>query len=167
IMSPPGSMEDVFRPAQETAGAIERAMHDTAEFAAELFGLERVDPHDSAWFRAHEDPNRDYSSDTQTVEEFLDSPIGIEITARLQLRPMFQGVVDADVVFLNTAVATNMKTLAACAQRIERILEPVNTRLQRRTYFAAGDPLDRRNAGTEGCLKRIADLLSAAKTIHA
>lgn len=164
IMPPPARLDDVFRQPEETAGAIDRAMHDTAEFAAELFGLERVGPQDSAWLPALDARDVRNLGDHQTVDEFLNSPIGIEIAARLHLRPMFQGIVDCDVVFVNTSLGGNMSVLRACTERLERLIEPLRERLKRRLCLAACDPLDRRDPATERGLRHVTELLAAART---
>lgn len=164
LMPPPSTISEVFRSPDETAGAVERAMHDTAEFAAELFGLERVGPQDSAWFPTFEaaDLQEDLS-----IEDFLHTPVGIEISSRLQLRPAYQGIVDSDVVYLNNAVKVMMTCAEECAARIEQLLEPLRRQLDRRTWFAACDPTDRNDEMADRGIRRIGELLATAKTSHA
>ncbi len=163
-MTAPKSIEGVFRTADETAGAIHRAMHDTAEFAAELFGLDRLSPHDSALLPSL-DPHDAASHDhDQSVDEFLNSPMGTEISVRMQLRPEFQGIIDADVVFLNNAIQPNIFMENTCVARIEELLDRLRHRLERRSWFAACDPLDGADPKTAGGWRLIVDLLAVAKT---
>lgn len=160
IMPPPRDLADIFRSGEETAGAIDRAMHDTAEFAAELFGLERVGPQDSAWLPALD--KLDCKAD-QSVDDFVNSPVGTEIASRLQLRPSYQGVFDSDVVFLNTFGRVMIHPAGDCIERIESLLEPLRRRLERQTWFAACDPMNPFDPTTQRGLCRIAELVAAAK----
>lgn len=164
VMCSPGSLEDIFRSPEETAGAINRAMHDTAEFAAELFGLDRLSAHDSALLPSLDIRDSQELEQDQSVDDFLGSPMGIEISARMHLRPEFQGVIDADVVFLNNAIRPNMYMEKACVSRIQDLLDRLRSQSDRRSWFAACDPIDERDSNTSRGWRLLAEILSTAKT---
>ncbi len=162
VFSPPDSMDAIFRTPSETVGAIERAMHDTAEFAAEMFGLERS-PFDSAALPSiHSDDRR--VTATQTTEEFLDSDVGTEIASRLHLRPRYHAVIDSDVILLNTPADRDAAIAAECAEKIETLLDPLRQRLDRDSWFAACDLHDPQNTQTRRALDHIDSLLMTAET---
>ncbi|MBX3396140.1 MAG: ATP-binding protein [Phycisphaerae bacterium] len=164
IFGPPPSIGELFRSENETAHAIDRAMHDTAEFAAELFGLDRVGPQDSAWVPALDSMDQELHAGRQTFDDFLQSPVGAEIAARLRLRPEFQGIVDSDVVFLNCSIRPIMGRLIDYVERIESLLTPLRNRLERQIYFAACDPTDLCDPKSEAGIQRIAEALIEART---
>lgn len=140
VMAVPEDMETVFRNPSETAVAIDRAMEDTSEFAAELFGLDR-DFHDSGSLPAIE-ATKDSGTRAgvvQSAEEFLYSDVGAEIASRMQLQPAYHAIIDSDVILLNLAVGRDRALAAPCARQIVSLLEPLQRRLGRRYWFAACD----------------------------
>lgn len=164
IFGPPPSIGELFRSEDETAHAIDRAMQDTAEFAAELFGLDRVGPQDSAWVPALDSMDQELHAGRQTFDDFLQSPVGAEIAARLRLRPAYQGIVDSDVVFLNCSIRSIMSRVIDYAERIETLLAPLRSRLDRRIFFAACDPIDHCDPRSEAGVRRIAEAMIEART---
>jgi len=154
ILAVPDDLETVFRSPMETAVAIDRAMEDTAEFAAELFGLDR-DFHDSGALPAI-DATRDGRATAeiaQSAEEFLQSDVGTEIASRMQLQPAYHAIIDSDVILLNLAAGKDRELTMRCAQQIVSLLGPLQRRLGRRYWFAAcnleaADPFARRGLET-------------------
>ena len=164
VMRPPRSFEAVFRSSIETVSAIERAMDDTSEFAAELFGLER-DWQDSGILPAL-DPKMQRSSTgtAQSVEEFLESDIGAEIATRLHLQPEYHTIIDSDVILLNLAAEHDTEVVLKCAEKIEALLNGLKRRLGRQNWFAACDPLDRNDPLSRHGIERMLALLKTART---
>lgn len=163
VMQPPASLDAVFRSPTQTADAIEKAMDDTAEFAAEMFGLERW-AHDSAVLPAVDPKDRKVQSGhAQSVEEFLASDVGAEITSRMQLQPAYHPIIDSDVILLNEAVEHDADTCRQCAEKLEALLENLRRRLDRQPWFAVCDPSDEQDPLAERALQKIEALLEAAK----
>lgn len=163
LMTTPVSLGNIFRTPTETAGAIDKAMNDTAEFAAQIFGLEQSS-HDSAVLPAVDPGERKaYFGSAQSVEEFLASDVGTEITSRMQLQPEYHSIIESDVVLLNEALGRNGDLTEQCAQRIETLLENLRLRLDRQPWFAVCDPADERDSLAQRALQKIEALLKAAK----
>jgi len=160
ILAVPDELGTVFRNPTETALAIDRAMDDTSEFAAELFGLDR-DFHDSGNLPAVDvaQDSRVGAGLVQSPEEFLRSDVGAEIASRMQLQPAYHAIIDSDVILLNLAAGKNGELAALCARQIDFLLEPLRRRLGRQYWFAAcnltaADPQTRRALETVEALLR-------------
>jgi hypothetical protein len=77
---------------------------------------------------------------------FLTSPLGDELATRIQLQPVYHGLLDSDVIVINAAIGGCTSVVDAVRHRIERILD----RLPRRCPGRSGgtsevfccDPLD-------------------------
>lgn len=161
VMSPPAHLGIVFRSPTQTAQAIQRAMDDTSEFAAELFGL-GAGPQDSATGPAIHPKDRK-PQPTQSVEDFLSSDVGTEIAARMQLQPEYHAIMDSDVILLNVAQPGDRAVTARCVTEIDRLLETIRRRLGRQNWFAACNLLDQEDLIAKRALQRVKQLLQAAK----
>ena len=155
MMLPPRSLSVVFRSRGEASKAIQRAMDDTSEFAAELFGLDRESLGSSILPGLDPKEPKGASRATQSVEDFLNSDVGTEIASRMQLQPDYQAIIDSEVILLNEAVEHNSQMATSCAQRIEVLLENLRRRLRRQNWFAACDPLDQKDPLTQRALRKI------------
>lgn len=118
VMPVPASVREVFRDSRHAAQELQRVLDDTAAFASEMFGLfsesesEDCDP--------SEDRARLSASD---MRSFLYSPLGDELATRIQLQQPFHGLVESDVVLVNTQVRKPGPESEACLRRIARLLE--------------------------------------------
>ena len=112
-----------------------RDISSRSAFASEIFGLfsgpkhEDVDP---------SEPRLDLT-DTQ-MRGFLYSPLGDELATRIQLRPPYHGLVESDVIVLNTDRCENGPRTEECLRRIERLLERVRGVSGRRGELFTCDP---------------------------
>lgn len=137
VMPVPERVSTVFREPQRAAKELQRVLDDTSAFASEIFGLfsgpkhEDVDP---------SEPRLDLT-DTQ-MRGFLYSPLGDELATRIQLRPPYHGLVESDVIVLNTDGGENGPRTAECLCRIDRLLERVRGVSGRRGELFQCDPRD-------------------------
>lgn len=164
IMAPPPALDVVFRSPVEAAQAVERAMDDTSEFAAELFGLDRESLGSGILPALGPKDRRTKATPTQTAEEFIDSEVGTEIAARMQLQPDYHAIIDSDVVLLNEGIDHDPEAAVECSGRLDALLETLRRKLKRQSWFAACNPLDPRDPLTIRALTRIEALLKAART---
>ena len=117
VMPVPESMNDIFRTPGEAAEALRDLLKDTATFASEMFGLLEEDPADS------ETGGEERSDLTATQwRGFLYSPLGDELTTRVQLQPPYHGLVESDVVIVNTAVGSAAVDGNPCLEKTTQLL---------------------------------------------
>ncbi len=137
IMHRPQTIGEVFRDPPRAAEELQLILNDTAVFASEIFGLfgqqgqEEVDP-------SEERPDL---SDTQ-MRGFLCSPLGDELATRIQLQQPYHGLVESDVIVVNTNSGTAGSETAECLRRIERLLERIRGISGRRGDLFLCDPRD-------------------------
>jgi hypothetical protein len=121
VMRAPRALSDVFRSSVQAARALQDALDDTTEFAAEVFGL----PHAAATLDDDTREERDLLSRSQ-IRWFLDSPLGDELASRIQLRPEYHGLIESDVVLVNVAAGGVLPAVVdGCCQRLERLLSRI------------------------------------------
>lgn len=121
LMPLPGSVQELFRDPSRAADEMKRVLDDTAAFASEIFGLfsyplpeEELDPSEQ----------RPDLTDSQ-MRGFLYSPLGDELATRIQLQQPYHGLVESDVIVVNTSVGKKGPETADCLRRIERLLERI------------------------------------------
>jgi len=137
VMPLPQSIEDVFRDPVCAAMEFKRALDDTAAFASEIFGLFTGDGQDDA------DCAEPRAALTRTqMRGFLYSPLGDELATRIQLQPPYHGLVESDVVVVNTRIKTTNHETAECLRRIERLMARVRGHSDRRGELHLCDPID-------------------------
>jgi len=161
VMLPPPTLGVIFRSESETAEAIQRAMGDTAEFASELFGM-GAGPQDSTILPTAKLPDAK-AQPAQSIEEFLNSDVGTEIAARMQLQPEYHAIMDSDVILLNVGLCHDEAVTARCAKRIDALLETLRQRLGRQNWFIVCNPFDGDDPRCRRGLEKIEALLEAAK----
>lgn len=137
VMPVPKALADIFRDPERAAIELQRVLDDTQAFASEIFGLFSDDLVDEA--EAHEE--RKALSRTQ-LRGFLHSPLGDELATRIQLSPPYHGLVESDLIIVNTQVGAPTEETATCLRRIERLLERLRLASGRTTQLFHCDPLD-------------------------
>lgn len=163
IMRPPRNLSDVFRSARDAATAMQRALEDTAEFAAEMFGL-HPEPLD-AGLLPDADPPKRMARDSLgcTHNEFLNSDIGMEVSARMMLHPAYHAVVESDVILLNEGLPSDCQAIAELSKQLDTLLEGVRRQLKRQAWFASCNPLDENDRVASMGVERILALLTATR----
>jgi len=118
VMPVPSMIEDVFRDPQRAAVELQRVLDDTASFASEIFGLFSGDSVNEV------DPSEERvdMSDSQ-MRHFLYSPLGDELATRIQLQPAYHGLVESDVVIVNSGIGVRGPKTKECLRRITHLLE--------------------------------------------
>ncbi len=97
---------------------LQRVLDDTASFASEFFGLSTMDG------QTDPDPPEERPNLTPTqMRNFLYSPLGDELATRIQLQPPYHGLIESDVVVVNTGVGRRSRESDECLRRITQLLE--------------------------------------------
>jgi len=117
VMPLPNSVHEVFRATNRAAEELRRVLDDTAAFASEIFGLFDRDIEDSP------EPSEDRPDMTKSqMRGFLYSPLGDELATRIQLQQPYHGLVESDVIVVNTRVGERGLETEECLRRVERLL---------------------------------------------
>lgn len=117
VMPLPSSIREVFRATDRAAEELRRCLDDTAAFASEIFGLFDRDGEDSP------EPSEDRPDMTKTqMRGFLYSPLGDELATRIQLQQPYHGLVESDVIVVNTRVGARSQETDECLRRVARLL---------------------------------------------
>jgi len=117
VMPLPGTVHEVFRDTSHAATELRRVLDDTAAFASEIFGLFERDDGDCGG------PSEERSDLTATgMRGFLYSPLGDELATRIQLQQPYHGLVESDVIVVNSAVRQREPETDECMRRVSRLL---------------------------------------------
>lgn len=158
VMPVPVSVRDVFRDAERAATELRRALDDTAAFAEEIFGLFAA--------TGAEDPEpseeRAEFSATQ-MRGFLYSPLGDELATRIQLQPPYHGLVESDVVIVNTGAGEPGAETSACLRQIERLMDRLRSASGRRGELFLCEPLDVKGKVGKKLLKALEPMCKGGK----
>lgn len=136
VMPTPTSVNDVFRDPAEAARELRRVLDDTAAFASEIFGMftPAGDDSDSHEYRAQLTPS--------LARGFLRSPLGDELATRIQLQPAYHGLVESDLVILNTSTGESTGETIECVRRIEHLLARVQKKAETRAQLFHCNPVE-------------------------
>lgn len=150
VMPVPSRIGEVFRDPAHAAEELQRALDDTAAFASEIFGLFSTDDEPDA------DPPEERPELTETnLRGFLYSPLGDELATRIQLQPDFHGLVESDVIIINSKVGAGGAQTDECLGRLQRMLDRLSAYSGQRSRLFRCDPLDHRD---QDCKKLLAAL---------
>ena len=140
VMAAPSSTSELFRSDSRAAEALRAALDDTTTFATEMFGLccEGAVPEDDS----HEE--RPELTPSQ-MQRFLCSPLGRDLASRSQLHPAYHGLIESDVILLNTAVGGATPAVDEARHRIEGIVDCLRSGSTRRSCVFCCDPMDPRD----------------------
>lgn len=135
VMAAPRSINDVFRNAEQAHKALQSVLDDTACFAREIYGM-----------FADEDPapspapkNRKSMSDSQIIH-LLHTPLGQELATRIRLQPDYHGLIESDVVVVNTARGVIGPTVDEVVGRLEKLVARARPEATRRPAIFCCDP---------------------------
>ena len=136
VMPAPRSLHEVFRSVREAATALHEVLDDTASFAREIYGM--IDS-------SLTDDDRHEDRPAFTVRQlrgFLNSPLGDELATRIQFQPAYHGLVESDVVLINTGVGGMSSVVDESVRRLERLLARLRGRSARKNVLFCCDPVD-------------------------
>jgi len=149
VMPAPSDVYDVFRTPEQAAVALRKVMEDTASFAAEIFGLFDDDSLEEdlggEYFRSGAARSWNQSAvqvDEIQISSFLDSPLGVEIASRIQLQPEYHGLVESDVILINTGVGGTGGAVDEVLRRLEVLLNRIRARVQNDGMLFCCDPCE-------------------------
>ncbi|MCP4590427.1 MAG: hypothetical protein GY842_06775 [bacterium] len=153
VMRAPQAMGDVFRSSIQAARALQDVLDDTAEFAAEVFGVD----HGQGYLDDDTREDRDLLSKTQ-IRMFLDSPLGDQLATRIQLRPEFHGAAESDLILVNTATGTPSTVVGRCCRRLEQMLASVSGSSVADRSVLRCDPQDPSDPGRDDLVETLRTL---------
>jgi len=125
VMPPIAEERQIFRRPDQARRALEQVMHDSAAFAAEVFGLGDTDADmDEARGQVGSAATADGNLELNEAHlaRFLGCPFGAEIAVRVQFQPTFSSIADADIVILNTAAGPPSAESEACWHKVQGLL---------------------------------------------
>jgi len=159
LMPLPGNVRDLFRDPARAADEMKRVLDDTAAFASEIFGL-FSNPH----VAEEVDPSEDRPDLTDSqMRGFLYSPLGDELATRIQLQQPYHGLVESDVIVVNTSVGKKGPETADCLRKVERLLERVRGITGRRGELLLADLRDLNGKVGKKLFKALKPLCHAGK----
>ncbi len=145
VMPVPSRIDEVFRKPSHAADELHRVLDDTVAFASEIFGMFSQEGQEDA------DPPEERVDLTDTqMRGFLYSPLGDELATRIQLQPPYHGLVESDVIIVNTGVGKDGQKTAECLRRIEQLLVRLRHESSDRAVLFHCDP---RNHPSRNCGK--------------
>lgn len=155
VMPAPSDIYEVFRTPQQAALALQKVMEDTATFAAEIYGLfdddqleagaGLIQPEESPSWSWGKTAHHGVEVDETQLRNFLDSPIGAEIASRIQLQPAYHGLVESDVILLNTAVGATSDVIDKVNRRLELLLSRIRGQVQNDGQLFCCDPCEQQD----------------------
>jgi len=120
VMPSPSSIGEVFRDTKHAAKELQRVLDDTASFASEIFGLFDRDGDDAG------EPREERADLTATqMRGFLYSPLGDELATRIQLQQPYHGLVESDVVIVNSGIGERGSETDECLRRVGRLISRI------------------------------------------
>jgi len=158
VMPIPSGVDQVFRDPRRAADELQRVLDDTAAFASEIFGLFHDEGIDNP------EPSEDRPALTQShARSFLHSPLGDELATRIQLQPPYHGLVESDVIVINSQVGKLGPGPTACVQRIDRLLERIKQVDGKRAQLFFCNPIDRSGRDCKKLIKALRPMCTSGK----
>ena len=148
IMPVPSTVHEVFRDPSRAAQELRRVLDDTAAFASEIFGLFTD--------RSDGEPSEDRADLSGThMRGFLYSPLGDELATRIQLQQPYHGLVESDLVIINSVLGLRGPETDECLRRIGQLLTRVRGVCGRKSELFLCDPVHRRDTITKTLLQAL------------
>ena len=140
VMPAAAALGSVFRSSTQAARVLQDALDDTAEFAAEVFGVSYGD----GYLDDDSRTERELLSGSQ-IRRFLASPLGNHLATRIQLRPEYHGLFESDMVLINTAGDGASAAVNGCHRRLESLLSRIGAPAANRGAVFHCNPTDRQD----------------------
>lgn len=153
VMPAPQRTSEVFRTREQASDAFHAALNDTAAFAREIYGL--VD--DERFDDGGSEPRSEL--DAAQLRALMNSGLGDELATRILLQSTHHGLIEGDVVVVNTAVGGTSDVVTQCVRRLQRVLEHIRTPDGRRPVLYACDPADADDPLSEQLYRRLGRML--------
>lgn len=150
VMPMPADVRDVFRDPERAAEELRRVLDDTVAFASEIFGLFSDEDE-----RAKEPSEERPEMSAANMRSFLYSPLGDELATRIQLQPPYHGLVESDVIIVNSKVGAVEPQTEECVRRIQQLLERIHGVSGRRGELYFCDPFDQKGPDCRRLLKAL------------
>lgn len=148
VMPMPCTVHEVFRDPTRAALELHRVLDDTAAFASEIFGLfaDREDGEPS-------EPRPDLSA--SQMRGFLNSPLGDELATRIQLQQEYHGLVESDVIVVNSQAGEKSKESDECVRRIRQLLDRLRCGKSKPCELFVCDPTDLKDQTCKGLMQAL------------
>ncbi len=153
VLPAPTRMTEVFRTRLQATRAFQDTLNDTAAFAREIYGL----ADDGKRFDDGGSEERGDMTGPQ-IRELMSSPLGDAMATRILLQPAVNGVLEADVIVVNTAVGGSTTILDRCVRQLQRVLDHVRPPEGRAPTLFACDPDDADDPLYANLYRRLAEL---------
>jgi len=154
VMPAPQRMNEVFRSGEEAKKAFHATLNDTATFAREIYGLAE----EGDRFDDHASEQRAELTGKQLLG-LMNSPLGDELATRILLQPSHHGLLESDILLVNTAVGGTTDVVDRCVRRLENVLTRVRTPTGRTQVLFSCDPADPDDPLRTQLFSRLSDLL--------
>jgi hypothetical protein len=153
LMPSPRRIYEVFRTKSQATEAFRAVLNDTAAFAQNIFGL--IDD------KEMDDGASEKRSEltAQELRGLIRSPLGDELATRILLQPTHHGLLEADVVVVNTATSDTPDVAAECLRRLKAVLHHLPAPTGRRPHLCACDPANPKDPKCRKLYATIAELL--------
>jgi len=139
VLPLPQSVYQVFRTPKESAAALKDVLKDTTIFASEIFGMwGNSSPLDSDLVEGDITEDRTDLSAAQW-RGFLHTPLGEELATRIQLQPAYHGLLESDVVIVNTGVGEKGLHTEPCLQKLNTLLGKMRKLTERKSLLFTCD----------------------------
>ena len=158
VMPLPSTIRRVFRDPGLAAAEFQRVLDDTHAFAKEFFGLDAGDASEDS-----EPPEARPELSAAQMRSFLYSPLGDELASRIQLQQAYHGLVESDVIIVNTGVGTHTVETGECLRRIQQLLKHVRGQSGRPCQMFRCNPCDCRSPTSRRLLRALKPMCVGGK----
>jgi hypothetical protein len=158
VMPLPSSIRKVFREPGLAAAQFQRALDDTHAFAKEFFGLDAGDASEDS-----EPPEARPELSTIQLRSFLNSPLGDELASRILLQRPYHGLVESDVIIVNTGVGTHTAETGECLRRMQQLLKRLRGQSGRSCQMFRCNPCDCRSPTSRRLLQALKPMCVGGK----
>lgn len=156
VMPAPQRSTEVFRTKAQATEAFQDVLDDTAVFAKQIYGM--VDNGDDSDSDGEVKLRRPPLTSAQ-VRGLMNSPLGDELATRILLQPSHHGLLECDVLIVNSAIGGNSSVADSCVQRLERVLSHLRGPEGRHHVMFSCDIMDRENPRRRELFERLGEML--------
>ena len=94
----------------------------------------------------------------------MNSPLGDEIATRILLQPSYHGLLESDVIIVNTAVGGRSSVVDDCVRRLKRVLAHIKGPNSPKHLMFSCDPADPEDPRRAKLFAQLCTLLSGHRT---